>query len=114
MLALSLSAWHSWTRLAAVNRIAAVAEVSTHLFTALHNLRVDRASSVRDLMSPNQTTVLAPLLKSVREADLPALESALIALRATSFPEKESAIASLGPAIAKLKSLHQESVAALA
>ena len=114
MITLPLSAWNSWTRLAAVNRIAAVAEVSGYLFTALHNLRVDRASSYRDLLSDRQITVLAPLLTKTRDAEMPALKSALIALQATSFPGKESAIAMLGPAITKLTSLHEESVPAFA
>ena len=114
MIVLSISAWSSWTRLAAVNRIAAVAETSGYLFTALHNLRVDRASSYRDLLSEKQTTELAPLLKATRTAEMPALKSALTALQATDFPGKESAISDLSQAITKLTSLHQESVAAFA
>ena len=41
----SLGAWESWSRLAAVNRIAAVADASGYMFTVLHNLRVDRSST---------------------------------------------------------------------
>ena len=114
MIVLSISAWSSWTRLAAVNRIAAVAETSGYLFTALHNLRVDRASSYRDLLSEKQTTELAPLLKATRSAEMPALKSALTALQTTDFPGKESAISDLSQAITKLTSLHQESMAAFA
>ena len=44
---LSLGAWNSWSRFAVINRITAVAETSGYLFTALHNLRVDRASTFR-------------------------------------------------------------------
>ncbi len=114
VIALSLSAWSSWTRLAAVNRIAAVADTSGYLFTALHNLRVDRASTYRDLLSERQTTELAPLLKATRDADMSALKSALIALQAAEFPGKESAISNLSQAITKLTSLHQESTTAFA
>ena len=114
VIVLSLSAWSSWTRLAAVNRIAAVAETSGYIFTALHNLRVDRASSYRDLLSEKQITQISPLLKATRDAEMPALKSALIALQATDFPGKESAISDLSQAITKLASLHQESAAAFA
>ena len=39
----------SWRRLGAINRIASVAEATAYMFTALHNLRVDRATTSRDL-----------------------------------------------------------------
>src|SRR5438105_6668935 len=58
VIVLSLGAWDSWGRLAAVNRIAAVADASGYLFTALHNLRVDRASTFRDLSADKQFTSL--------------------------------------------------------
>jgi methyl-accepting chemotaxis protein len=114
VIVLSLSAWSSWTRLAAVNRIAAVADTSAYLFTALHNLRVDRATSYRELLSDKQIVQMSPLHKATREAEMPALKSALTALQATEFPEKEAAISGLSQAITKLTSLHQESVAAFA
>ena len=44
---LSLGALGSWHRMVIASRIAAAAEASTHLFTALHNMRVDRSSSNR-------------------------------------------------------------------
>ena len=33
------ASWQSWTRLSAVDRIAAAANASADMFTALHNLR---------------------------------------------------------------------------
>ena len=38
---LGVGAWSSWNRVTAVKQIYAVADASGHLFTALHNLRVD-------------------------------------------------------------------------
>ena len=84
---LALSAWSSWERLAAVKRIAAVADASGYMFTALHNLRVDRASSFRDLRTDKQLSAMTPLLREAREAEMPALKSALVALEAADFPE---------------------------
>jgi methyl-accepting chemotaxis protein len=114
VIVLALGAWHSWTRLAAVNRIAAVADASAYMFAALHNLRVDRASGFRDLNADRQFTAMTPLLREAREAEMPALKSALIALNATDFPERQAAVAGLDQAIKKLTALHEESAAALA
>jgi methyl-accepting chemotaxis protein len=114
VIALSLSAWSSWSRLVAVNRIAIVADASSDLFTALHNLRVDRASTSRDLNSDKQLTTLSPQLKQVRDADMPALKSALTKLETADFPGRQSAVTSLSQAIQKLTALHQESAAAIA
>ena len=67
---LAMGAWNSWTRLAAANRIAAVAEASGHMFTALHNLRVDRSASFRDLMADKQFTAMSPILAQSRDAEI--------------------------------------------
>src|SRR5713226_6142497 len=105
---LALGAWSSWDRLAAVNRIAAAADASGYMFTALHNLRVDRASSFRELRADKQLTAMSPLLSDAREAEMPALKSALVALQATDFPERQAAMAGLEQAIRKLTALHAE------
>ncbi len=109
---LALGAWESWTRLAAVNRIATVADASGYLFTALHNLRVDRASTFRDLNSDREFTSLPPLIKEPRDAEVPALKSGLAAVEAADFPERQQAVAQLGQAIKKLTELQQETAAA--
>ena len=109
---LSLGAWNSWSRLAAVNRIAAVAEASGYLFTALHNLRVDRSSTSRDLNSDQQLTSMQSLLKEVRDVEMPALKSGLAAVEAADFPGRQEAVSNLSQAIKRLTALHQESAAA--
>jgi len=111
---LAIDAWSSWTRLAAVNRIAAVADTSAYLFTALHNMRVDRATTYRELLSDRVSPTLPQLLKSARDGDMPALKAALVALQGAEFPERDAAVAKLDQAIKKLTALHQESTAALA
>src|SRR5260370_11576765 len=110
---LAMGAWNSWNRLVAVNRIAAVAEASGHMFTALHNLRVDRSASFRDLMADKQFTGLAPVLRAAREGEMPALKAAVVALDAIDFPERQTVVSSLDQSIKKLAALHDESAAAL-
>ena len=48
---LAAGAWHSWTRLQAVDRIADAAGASADMFTALHNLRLDRTMTPRAICS---------------------------------------------------------------
>ena len=86
---LSFSASKSWTRLTTVKRISIAADASTDLFTALHNLRVDRSYTTRDLNSEKQFTEVYPALKAMRDADLPALKSALTKLESADFPERQ-------------------------
>src|SRR4051794_14725400 len=111
IVALAVGAWDSWRRLNAVNRIAAVAEATSYMFTALHNLRVDRASTTRDLNSENPT-VMTQQHKEVRAADLPALNSAVTALDNVDFPERQAAVADLAQRVKKFAALHEETAAA--
>jgi methyl-accepting chemotaxis protein len=113
MLALASGAWNSWKRVASTSQIAAVAEASIQMFTALHNLRVDRATSFRDLSADKQHTEVAPQLRAARGAEMPALKAALVALAKVDFPEQKSVISDLDQRVKKLSALHEESAAAL-
>src|SRR5215467_3155846 len=113
VIVLAFSAWSSWIQLGAINRIAAVADASGYLFTALHNLRVDRASSFRDLQADKQFGSIAPLLREAREAEMPALKSAMVALNAVDFPDRDVAVSGLDQSIKRLTALHEESAPAL-
>jgi methyl-accepting chemotaxis protein len=108
------SAWQSWNRLNSVNRIAAVAEVSGDLFTALHNLRVDRATTARDLNSDEKFASLPGQLKEVRSGDMPALKSAVAKLARADVPDRQNIYNSLSQSVTKLVELHQQTEAALA
>ncbi len=109
---LALGAWASWSRLATINQIAAVADASSHLFTALHNLRVDRATTSRDTLADKQFAAVNPQVQAVRAAEMAALNSALVALQNVDFPEQQAAISDLRQRVQKLASLHTESAAA--
>src|SRR5579859_4058156 len=98
----ALGAWDSWRRLEGVDRISAVAETSSFLFTALHNLRVDRSSSFRDLTTDRQFTTLSPLLRAARDGEVPALKSALASLDTVNYSGRQAAVANLDQAMKRL------------
>src|SRR5262249_25634468 len=54
-----------------------------------------------------------PVLRDSREAEMPALKAAVVALKAVDFPEQASVISGLEQTIKKLEALHTESAAAL-
>ena len=59
VIVLSIAAWNSWSRVAAVSRIAVVADASSDLFKALHNLRIDRATTMRELNAEDKQAARA-------------------------------------------------------
>ncbi len=113
IVSLGLAAWSSWTRLASINRIAAVANASAHMFTALHNLRVDRSSTSRDLTSERQFTVMNEQHRKVRAAEMPALNAAVEALRAVDVPNRDALVQDLSQRLQRLVPMQAESAAAL-
>ena len=113
VVATSFIAWNSWRRLVAANRIAIVVDASSYIFAALPDLRNDRSMTAHDLASDAPMLTISPALKKVREADMPALTSALTALETADFPERQGAVAGLREAIQKLTALHQQTEAAI-
>jgi methyl-accepting chemotaxis protein len=106
---LSLGAWQSWGRLQVANRMAAVAESSIHLFTALHNLRLDRSRTARALIAESPATAMEPMLRDARASLVPALKSAHVTLAAVDFPQRDATVTELDKRIKKLAALHEES-----
>ncbi|MGA2894611.1 MAG: methyl-accepting chemotaxis protein [Xanthobacteraceae bacterium] len=109
---LALSARESWTRLNAANRIATVANVSNYMFTAMNSLRVDRSSTLRDLLADRQLTTMGTLVKDTRATEMPALASMLTALAASDLPDRDQAVADFNQRIKRLTELQQQSAAA--
>ena len=112
ILVLATGAWESWNRVKATNRITNNAEASIYLFASLHNLRVDRSSSFRDLNN-EKPVGLSPFLRATRVAEAAAYESALNALKAVEFPAGNAEAAGLEQSIRKMLALHRESEAQL-
>jgi methyl-accepting chemotaxis protein len=111
---LSIGAWNSWHRQATVKRIAGVVETSANFFTALHNLRVDRSTTSRELASDRTYSTLPDQLRTLREAEMPALKAGLASMINVDFPGRDTAVATLDKSIKKLEALHKESAVALA
>src|SRR5215510_5793376 len=110
---LAVGAWSSWSRLQVVSRIAGVAAASTHLFTALHNLRSDRTRSFRMLSAEQPMMTRDPTVMQPREAEMPALKAALSILQNVDFPERQAAVAELGQRTKRVAALHEEWDAAM-
>ncbi|WP_051356551.1 methyl-accepting chemotaxis protein [Azorhizobium doebereinerae] len=110
---LALGAWDSARTLAVASRIATVTRVSEDVFTSLHNLRLDRASALRDLPADRVFTTLTPQLEKSRTAEIPALKASLAGLREVEFPGRDALAGDLERALAKLTELHAESTVAL-
>jgi methyl-accepting chemotaxis protein len=109
---LALSARESWTRLQTANRISQVANISAYMFTALNSLRVDRASTARDLLADKPPSGIAKMIKDQRDMEMPALNSTLQVLATSDFPDRDQAIADLAPRIKKFAELQQQTDAA--
>ncbi|TBW34735.1 methyl-accepting chemotaxis protein [Siculibacillus lacustris] len=109
---LASGAMSSWSRLQSQNRISAVAETSTHIFTALQNLRLDRSTSNRELLA-DKTGGHTQAVKDMREKEVSALTRTLAGMKTFDFPQKDATIAALDGALRKLTALHEESTAAM-
>jgi len=113
IVALAIGAWDSWGKLRTATRIANNAEASGYLFTALHNLRVDRTFTARAVQS-EQLNGFGPALKSARAAEVPAMQAGLQALQKVEFPPGSTAVADLRAQFNRLLELHKETEAAVA
>jgi len=109
---LATSAWQSWRRLDDTAYISAVANATSYVFTAMHNLRVDRASTVRDILADKQLAGPSKQIQESRGGEMPALQSALAALETVDFPERSTLLPSLAQSVKALTALHQETLSA--
>ncbi|WP_407176945.1 methyl-accepting chemotaxis protein [Bradyrhizobium sp. STM 3562] len=93
---LALGAWDSWERLRAAQRISVIADASADAFRAMHNLRTDRSTTFRSL---NADVPIAAeteqYLRGLREAESPALRTALEVLPQTEFEGKATLLPEL-------------------
>ncbi len=100
-------------RLRAAERTASVVEISGHLFTALHNLRVDRSTTLRDMNGERALQSLAKQTIDVRTAEMAALKSALAGLERLDWPRKATELPALLQAVRRLEELHAETARAV-
>ncbi len=110
MALLCVSAWNSWERLAVTSRISVVADASSNLFKAMHNLRSDRASTIRSL---NDDALVQPdigkYLRDSRDAEMPAMRAAAGVLDAVEFPDQKTLVPEFSRLIQTMTALEAES-----
>ena len=105
VIALSLTAYESWDRLKTANRTSAVANASADLFKAMHNLRTDRSSTTRLLnATAPMDGEIEKYLRSLRDAQMPAMARALELLPTMDFPQSGTLV----PELARLYKLLSE------
>jgi methyl-accepting chemotaxis protein len=110
---LAFSVSDSLGRMRTASRIQSAVQASADLFTALHNLRVDRANTYRDLLAEKPNTNLAPMLRDARAAEMPALHSAVESLRVLDLPDQREMVTQLSDSVSKLDAAHKASDAAV-
>ena len=108
---LAVNAWDSWSRLSKAGQAEAAANAESYLFTALYNLRIDRASTVIDLNSDR--TGVSSSLQRARPAEMAAMQSALQYLPQVDFPDQQALAAELADRIKNMDASHDETAAAL-
>ena len=87
----SLSAWASWTRLQETNRIAMTVDASASLFRAMDRMRADRTTTKRVLAYDDKLEAdVERYVRSLRDAEMPAMGSALEVLPGIEFAEKQA------------------------
>jgi methyl-accepting chemotaxis protein len=103
------NAWQSWQQLAAASRIAGIADASGYSFRAMHNLRTDRSTTNRSLNADAPITPeVRDRLKGIREAEMPALQSALAVLETVEFGDRATLLPALQKHFETLTALHAQ------
>jgi len=111
IVAVAIGAWQSWRDYQSANLLSKVAAVSTHLFKALPELRVERAQAARYLGLEKAPTDRS-LMTNARKAEMPALKAGLAALRDIDAPGIAEQATALAEMIRKWEGLQAETDAA--
>ena len=77
-------------------------------------LRSDRSRTVRAVLADRVQTLDSAQLRELREASVPALQSALATLRTMSFPDQSAIVSEFDQRLNTVIRLHAESLAAMA
>ncbi len=111
---LSVSAWNSWGQLVMTGRIRLVADASSGLFKALHNLRSDRSATGRNLKEDAVLQAdMRKYMRDVRDSELSAMRSASHTLGEFDFSDRATLLPELNRLIDAFAALESESWDAL-
>src|SRR5579872_3174543 len=106
---ISIDAWEAWGRLRQTSRISVVADASANMFKAMHNLRTDRATTNRLLNSDQPVdSEIDKYLRNIRDAQMPALSTALGLLPSIEFAQRQALEPELDRLIKTLTGLQRE------
>ncbi|WP_407048796.1 methyl-accepting chemotaxis protein [Methyloraptor flagellatus] len=109
---LGRGAQSSWSRLVMARETMEITTVSTQLFNAFQNVRLDRGNTYRELMSDK--TGITPLTERLRTAGNAGYVGAIVALKAASIPERDTLVAELEANHTRLLALQAETNTAMA
>jgi methyl-accepting chemotaxis protein len=105
----SLDVRDSWQRLQLTGRISEIADASTNLFKAMHNLRSDRPTSNRLLNSDQPVDgEIEKYLRNARDTEMPAINSAIGQLALMEFPQQQTLVPELDRLSKVLAGLQKE------
>jgi methyl-accepting chemotaxis protein len=110
--ALTSDALDAWRAVGTASRLKGIAEVSSHAFRTMHNLRIDRSFTVRALVFDGiaDADQIGTVAKA-RDGELPALASTIAVLRTLDIPNRDAIVAELDKANQTLNALAKESAA---
>ncbi len=103
----------AWARTVATQRIVVATNAGEHLFSALHNLRVERSAAIRDLNADAVSTGSTTQTLKARKAVLDGLAEAVRVLPGIDLGDKGETARALGEDRRRLEALHQEVEAAI-
>ena len=111
----SLNAWEAWGRLQVTGRISVMTEASANMFKAMHNLRTDRSTTNRLVNgdAPLDSDI-EKYLRSLRDAEMPAMSAALGLLGKIEFPQQATLVPEFDRLFKTLTALQKESWEAMA
>ena len=106
---LSAQAWFAWDALITQSWLAHIADTTAPAFRAMHNLRLDRSMTARALgaegtIDPGQHKQI----NEAREAELPALRTAIEALHKVDLADRDAFVARLDKALNTLTALEKD------
>src|SRR5689334_21275742 len=104
----SLSAFESWQRLQEASRISTIADASANLFKAMHNLRTDRSTTSRLLNSDSMDADIEKYLRSLRDAEMPAMANGLALLEPMQFAQHDTLVPAFDKALKTITTLQKE------
>jgi methyl-accepting chemotaxis protein len=104
----SISAWESWQRLQSASRISVIADASANLFKAMHSLRTDRSTTSRLLNSDSMDADIEKYLRSLRDAEMPAMANGLALLTPMQFAQHETLVPEFDRAFKTITALQKE------